>query len=246
VRAFASSLDSAAQVFLAALGAQATVEGDDGHHLQRVLRLRVGQVVIGADGVGGWRPYAVRAAAPGRVELEATGEVAEEPVGRPTLGVAFALTKQDKPERVVQQLTELGVERILAVATERSVVRWDGRQRDANLVRWSRVARAAAAQCRRSRLPEIGFVPDLGGLLTEPGLLVATVGGRPVLDVALRASEQVIALIGPEGGFSDSEAAMLLGVPTIGVGHHVLRAETAACVVGGCLTALRARSYNGA
>jgi RsmE family RNA methyltransferase len=75
---------------------------------------------------------------------------------------------------------------------------------------------------------------------------VATVGGRPALDVVLPASEQVIALIGPEGGFSDSEAAMLLGVPTIGVGHHVLRAETAACVVGGCLTALRARSYNGA
>jgi RsmE family RNA methyltransferase len=67
-----------------------------------------------------------------------------------------------------------------------------------------------------------------------------------VLDVALPPSEEVIALIGPEGGFSDSEAAMLLGVPTMSVGHHVLRAETAACVIGGCLTALRARSYNGA
>ncbi len=67
--AFASSLDSAAQVFLPTLGDDATVDGDDGHHLQRVLRLRTGQVVVGADGRGGWRPYAVRALGPGRVEL---------------------------------------------------------------------------------------------------------------------------------------------------------------------------------
>jgi 16S rRNA (uracil1498-N3)-methyltransferase len=246
VAAFASSVDSAAQVFLPTLGDDATVDGDDGHHLQRVLRLRTGQVVIGADGRGGWRPYAVRALGPGRVELAATGGLEEEPTPRPTLTIAFALTKRDKPERVVQQLTEIGIDRILAVAAERSVVRWDERQAGQAVARWERVARGAAEQSRRARLPEVGWLPAIGELVGRNGLVVATVGGRPVLDVALGPSEEVIALIGPEGGFSDSECAMLLGVPTLSVGHHVLRAETAACVVGGCLTALRARSYNGA
>jgi 16S rRNA (uracil1498-N3)-methyltransferase len=243
---WASSLDSAAQVFLPALDDDATVAGDDGHHLQRVLRLRTGQVVIGADGQGGWRPYAVRGLGPGRVELTATDGPTVEPTLRPMLGVAFALTKRDKPERVVQQLTELGIDRILAVVTEHSVVRLDPAQAAFAVARWERVARSAAAQCRRARLPEIGYLRAIGELIGRPGLLAATVGGRPVLDVVLPPSDEVIALIGPEGGFSDSERAMLLGVPMTSVGHHVLRAETAACVVGGCLTALRARSYNGA
>jgi len=246
VPAYTSSLDSAAQVFLPTLGDDATVDGDDGHHLQRVLRLRTGQVVIGADGAGGWRPYGVRALGNGRVELEATGEPDHEPVLAPTLTVAFALTKRDKPERVVQQLTELGIDRILAVVADHSVVRWDETQAATAVERWARVARSAAAQCRRARLPEVGCLPAIGELGGRPGLVVATIGGRPALDLVLAPSEEVIALIGPEGGFSDSERAMLLGVPTMGVGHHVLRAETAACVVGGCLTALRARSYNGA
>jgi 16S rRNA (uracil1498-N3)-methyltransferase len=246
VTGFASSLDSAAQVFLPTLADDATVEGDDGHHLQRVLRLQIGQVVIGADGGGRWRPYAVRALGTGRVDLAATGEPVTEPGGWPTLAVAFALTKRDKPERVVQQLTELGIDRVVGVVAERSVVRWDARQVEAALDRWRRVARSAAAQCRRARLPEVGVVGSIGDLVGHPGLVVASVDGPPVLDSTLPPSDEVIALIGPEGGFSDSEREMLLGVPAMSVGHHVLRAETAACVIGGCLTALRARGYNGA
>jgi 16S rRNA (uracil1498-N3)-methyltransferase len=246
VPSYASSLDSAAQVFLPTLSGDATVEGDDGHHLQRVLRLRAGQVVIGADGRGGWRPYAVGALGPGRVELAATAPAEREPEDRPSVAIAFALTKRDKPERVVQQLTELGVDRILAVAADHSVVRWDERQAAQAVARWERVARGAAEQSRRARLPEVGYVPAIGELVGRNGLFVATLGGRPALDVTLPASGEVIALIGPEGGFSDPERQMLLGVPTISVGHHVLRAETAACVVGGCLTALRARGYNSA
>jgi 16S rRNA (uracil1498-N3)-methyltransferase len=246
VPGWASSVDSAAQVFLGALTDEAVVDGDDGHHLQRVLRLRTGQVVIGADGAGLWRPYVVRDIGSGRVVLDATGDPVDEPRATPTLTVAFSLTKRDKPERVVQQLTELGIDRMVGMVTERSVVRWDTGQQRAAVERWRRVARSAAAQSRRARLPELACVSSLDELVGHPGLVVADVNGAPALGVELPPSDEVIALIGPEGGFTEMEHAMLLGVPTMSVGRHVLRAETAACVIGGCLTAHRARGYNGA
>jgi 16S rRNA (uracil1498-N3)-methyltransferase len=243
---WAAAVDSAAQVFLGALDDTAVVDGDDGHHLQRVLRLRPGQGVIGADGAGTWRRYVVGDVEPGRVRLEAAGPPVLEPRPQPRLAVAFALTKQDKPERVVQQLTELGIDRIVGVVADRSVVRWDAAQTGAAVERWRRVARGAAAQCRRARLPEVACGAGVHQLATHPGLILADVAGTPALDVPWPPSDEVIALIGPEGGFSDRERAMLLGVPVVSVGRHVLRAETAACVIAGCLTAHRARNYNSA
>jgi 16S rRNA (uracil1498-N3)-methyltransferase len=243
---WAATVDSAAQVFLDALDDVVVVDGDDGHHLQRVLRLRPGQGVIGADGAGTWRRYVVAAVEPGRVRLEAGSPRIAEPRDEPRLAIAFALTKQDKPERVVQQLTELGIDRIVGVVAERSVVRWDAAHTAAAVERWRRVARGAAAQCRRARLPEVGCLSAVDELVAHPGLLLADLAGVPALAVTLPPSDEVIALIGPEGGFNDRERAMLLGVPVVSVGRHVLRAETAACVIAGCLTAHRARNYNSA
>src|SRR5262245_17821015 len=71
----------------------AAVGGEDGHHLARVLRLRVGEPVTVADGAGGWRAYRVAAVDGQGVRLEATGDVEQEPDVPPRLAVAFALTK---------------------------------------------------------------------------------------------------------------------------------------------------------
>src|SRR5947209_192354 len=86
------------------------VAGEDGHHLGRVLRLRVGETVTVADGAGTWRPYRVGAvdgvaggrAATAAVRLEATAGPEQEPAPALRLAVAFALTKGEKPELVVQ------------------------------------------------------------------------------------------------------------------------------------------------
>src|SRR5919109_151919 len=85
------------------------VGGEDGHHLARVLRLRKGETVTVADGSGAWRPYRIVDVAGAGVLLQAAGTIQQEPALSPRLAVAFALTKGDKPELVVQKLTELGV-----------------------------------------------------------------------------------------------------------------------------------------
>jgi 16S rRNA (uracil1498-N3)-methyltransferase len=245
---FASETVAAAHVLWDTVSPELTIDGDAGHHLRRVLRLRRGETVTVADGAGSWRTYRVAELVERGVELAADGEIEQEPVLTPSITVAFALTKRDKPELVVQKLTELGVDRIVPVTTERSVVRWDRGQVEAAHRRFIRIAMEACAQSRRARMPEVGELTTMPSLLAERGVVVADRGGSSILDLALDdlADNGVVVLVGPEGGFSTTERALLHDVPTISLGPHVLRAETAALSVAACLTAHRARYYNGA
>jgi 16S rRNA (uracil1498-N3)-methyltransferase len=226
-----------AHAFVEQLADACRIVGDDGHHLSRVRRLRTGEVVTAADGQGAWRPYRVDAIGDGELALEADGPARSEPALAPRLAVAFALTKLDKPERVVQQLTELGVDRIVPVVAARSVVRWDGARRERAVERLSRVARGAAAQSRRARVPVVQGPAAVEALSGHPGLLLARRGGAPRATPGT-ASEWLVA-VGPEGGFTDAEVAALGPAGEIGVGPHVLRAETAAVAAAAALAGLR-------
>jgi 16S rRNA (uracil1498-N3)-methyltransferase len=199
---------------------------EDQHHLARVLRLRPGAAVTVCDGRGSWR-----AARFGDV-VEPAGPVAVVPPPDPPLTVAFALVKGARPELVVQKLTEVGVDRIVPFATERSVVRWDAAKRAAAVIRLRRVAREASMQCRRCHLPEVGDVVEFADVAALAGAVAADGAGRP-----LRRSDTTV-LVGPEGGWSDAERARNL--PTVALGSHVLRAETAAVAAGVLMAALRA------
>lgn len=219
------------------------VTGEDGHHLARVLRLRVGETVTVADGSGSWRPY--RVADVGRpgpaacVRLEETGENRREPVLSPRLAVAFALTKGEKPELVVQKLTELGVDRILPVVAERSVARLDANRAGAALERWRRIAREAARQCRRATIPVVAELAALEALAGHPGLVVAERGGRPVEALGGPRGEELLVVVGPEGGLTDDEVKALGPWARLDLGPHVLRAETAALAAAAVLAGLR-------
>ena len=97
---------------------------DDRHHLERVLRLRAGDPLVLADGAGRWRPARFGATVEPdrrRCERAAAPEPADHAWRSPSV-------KGDKPELVVQKLTELGVDRIVPFRAERSVVRWDDDQ----------------------------------------------------------------------------------------------------------------------
>ncbi len=202
----------------------------DRHHLVDVLRLVPGELVIAADGHGRWAPCRLT----GSTDLLiADGPVAEEPLAHPAVTVAFAPAKGDRPEWVVQKLTEVGVDRIVPLRTSRSVVRWEGERAQRALERLRRVGREAAAQCRRPRLPEIAPVSrlaDLSDLCGAPPALADHGGGPPTL------AHPVVA-VGPEGGWDEAEREACRG--TVGLGPTVLRAETAAVVVGAVLCGLR-------
>ena len=139
------------------------LDGPDGHHLQRVRRLGIDERVVLADGRGRWVPTRVAVVADGTVDVVVTGSVLEEPVRAPELTVAFAPAKRDHGTEVTHQLVELGVDGIVPLRTERGVVRWDGERGAKHLDRLRRVAREAAMQCRRARIPEVDATVDPDG-----------------------------------------------------------------------------------
>jgi 16S rRNA (uracil1498-N3)-methyltransferase len=236
---FAAAYPAVAHVLVDELAEHCTVAGRDGHHLERVRRLRIGEAVTASDGGGRWRPYRVSGAGRGEVELEATDVLHAEPPMVPGLAVAFGVTKGDTPDVVTGQLTQLGVDRIVAVTMARSVARWDGARAAHAHDRLERIAREAAMQSRRSRLPEIVVEPSLDRLLGHPGLVVAERGGSSIADVPPPDGGEWLVLVGPEGGFDDAERERLTTVPAVSVGPHHLRAGTAAIAVGGCFTSRR-------
>ena len=155
---------------------------------------------------------------------------------RPAVAVAFAVPKGDRPELIVQKLTEIGADVIIPMMTARSIVRWDAPRSAKRGERLSRVAREAAMQSRRTRLPVVEPLTPFSHVVARPGAALAAPGG------AWLGVSTPLVLIGPEGGWSPAE---LDAAPvTVGLGDRVLRAETAAIVACTLLVAARARSVD--
>ncbi|HXY90933.1 MAG TPA: RsmE family RNA methyltransferase [Acidimicrobiia bacterium] len=236
---------ASAHVYVDRLDDALRVGDDDGHHLVRVRRLRSGETVTAADGYGRWRAYSVTGVEAGVVDLRATSDLAHEPAFAPGVVIACSLTKGERPELVVQKLTELGVDAVFLVRAARSVVKWDEQREATAMERLRRVARESGAQCRRARLPVVdGPMPvtELAGL---SGLVVADRGGVTAAELAEPAGGQWVVAVGPEGGFDDDELALLARAPRLAVGHLVLRAETAAIATAAALTGRRSPEVTG-
>lgn len=201
----------------------------DRHHLARVLRLRAGDELTVADGRGAWRRCRFGEA------LEPIGPVEYDERREPEVVVAFALVKGNRPELVVQKLTEIGVDRIVPFVAARSVVRWDDEKAEHHHARLAIVAREAAMQSRRTRLPSIDLLGTFAGVAQIGGAVLADRGGE------LPSLSRPVALVGPEGGWSDEERGSGLGAMTLG--DTVLRAETAAIVAGAALCGLRSNLF---
>ena len=203
------------------------LDDDDHHHLTRVLRLRPGVEITVGDGHGIWRPMCFT----GGHEVEPRGDAVTSPRPPRSITVAFAPTKGDRPEWVVQKLTELGIDRIVPLHCARSVVRWDPERADRQVQRWRRISREAASQSRRLFLPVVESVTELSALAAAGPVRFAEPGGGPVV------ADEMPVVVGPEGGFTDEE--LRLATDTVGLPGGVLRAETAALAVGVLMAAAR-------
>lgn len=213
------------------------------HHLTRVLRLRDGAVLVAADGAGTQGPGRVVGEA---VELTDTPVRTPDPV--PRVHVWQGLAKGRKHDEVVRTLTELGVDAITAVASERTVVDLAGKVERAR-ARWGAVADAACEQARRPRRPDLhgpATVPELLADLGHRPCLVAHVGDTTDPLAAAEAAvgtEEVVVAVGPEGGWTDDEvdAFASAGATVVGLGPTVLRTEHAGTVLASIVMAAAGR-----
>ena len=237
---YCAAAPAAAHVFVDELADDITIAGDDGHHLQRVRRLRPGEALTVSDGLGAWRLAEVRDIGDGTLHVTCNGPLVHEPELVPRLVVAFAPAKGDQAGAVVHQLVELGADAVMPITLRRSVARVDGPRGDRALARMMRVVREAAMQSRRARLPEVLAPEPLTELARHPGVVVATVDGAPAATVAATPVAEWLVVVGPEGGFDPDEREVLVKAASLAVGPHVLRAVTAPVAAAAALAGFRA------
>lgn len=200
-------------------------------------RLSDGEVVVASDGEGRHRPCRVRAGHDGLL-LEAIGEVEHDEAPEPPITVAFSLVKADRSEWAAAKLAELGVDRIVPLVCERTVVGHGGDRRRGERLR--RIVRESSMQARLTRLPRLLPPTPLAAFLAEEDATTLSPADRGGGSPSLAAP---VVLVGPEGGWSAKERERFTscGARYVGLGDPVLRVETAAVVAGGLLCALRAR-----
>ena len=221
-------------------GGAAVIEGGDARKIVRVLRLRAGDTIEIVDSTASVFDASIESA--DETVRVALGErVAQAPAALASLqvDVAQAIPKAQRMEFVVEKCTELGATAFLPFYCERSVARRVGGEK---ITRWERLARAAAAQSGRSDIPNVaeplGFA-DLLDRFSQYELVVFAwemaprVGLRERLPAILPAAGRVLAVVGPEGGFTHDEAAAAVerGAELLWLGPRILRTDTAAMVI---------------
>jgi 16S rRNA (uracil1498-N3)-methyltransferase len=219
------------QVPTAALASgRAVVTGDDHHYLFRVRRLAPGARLVVFDGEGGEADAEVEHVEAAQAVLR-LGAPRREPAPGLHLTVVQGLIKGDRMDWCVQKLVEVGADRIVLVATERSVVKLDGERAASRQARMAAIAREAAKQSRRAAVPAVELL-GLDAALAAPAelrLVCHPAAARPLREHLATAAASASILVGPEGGLApgELERAAAAGYEAVSLGRGVLRAETA-------------------
>jgi 16S rRNA (uracil1498-N3)-methyltransferase len=220
-----------------------TLEAEAANHVARVLRLRAGTEVVLFNGEGG--EYAGHLAAIERrqvlVDLGAFHAKESESPLRITL--VQGISRGERMDYTIQKAVELGVERVVPVVTERTVVNLDRDRSEKRLAHWRGVIVSACEQSGRTRIPQLMPITPLGlHLEQEPpahGFLLDPYAASGLARQA-RPDGAISLLIGPEGGLSEREREQSRRAGYIGVrlGPRILRTETAALAAMAAMLAL--------
>jgi 16S rRNA (uracil1498-N3)-methyltransferase len=221
-----------------------TLEGELGHYLSRVLRLKPGSAVTLFDGSGQEYPSIVLEAKRQHVLLRPGQPVVPEVESPLALRLIQGVSRGDRMDFVIQKATELGVHRISPVLTEFSVVKLNAERAARRMLHWRKIAQSACEQCGRNRIPIIDEPVALHEFLHESTdvdcrLLLQPSAPSSVKEVKLVATA-IELLIGPEGGISDAETEFVLaaGFKAVSLGPRVMRTETAALAAVAIIQAL--------
>lgn len=215
---------------------------EDAGHITKVLRMQPGEKILVFDGTG----YEYQAVLTEIDKSCCKAQIIEKTYSalEPRIeAVVFqGIPKSGKMEQIIQKSVELGVHQIVPVAMERCVSKWENNKKGAEKIkRWNKIAVEAAKQCGRGIIPLVSAPVDFMEAIKRlqkmelaffPYEMLGHAGEKN-LKALLSEKEEVHTIgfmIGPEGGFSDAEAAYAIesGIYPIGLGKRILRTETVA------------------
>jgi 16S rRNA (uracil1498-N3)-methyltransferase len=202
------------------------IVGAQAHYLAGVMRAKAGDPIRLFDDISG--EWLAKVAYVGKRDLLLAIEAKLGPRETvPDLWLLMAPIKKGRIDWIVEKACELGVDRIVPVITQRTIVdKVNGERLRAHMIE-------AAEQCGRTALPTLAEPVKLDRLLADwPGdralLFADETGGKPLADIAR--PDPAAILIGPEGGFTDEEREAIHALPparAMTLGPRILRADTA-------------------
>jgi len=218
-------------------GAAVCLPAAAAHHLSRVLRAGIGDQVVVFNGGVEYTASITRIAKNSVTVKLAAGSPVDLETPLVCL-LAQAISSGERMDITLQKAVELGVRAVQPLFSERSVVRLTGERAEKRVAHWRQVMVSACEQCGRNLIPDLAvplsFTDWLGNL--EPlrsGELRVLLSPRATTRPAdLPRPAAVTLLAGPEGGFTETEAALAqhYGFVALKLGPRVLRTETAALV----------------
>ncbi len=215
-----------------------------GEHAVRVLRLERGHPLILINGDG--REYDAELASLAKRAVTAVVKTSRE-VNRETwlrITLAQSIARGEKMDWILQKATELGVSHIVPLVTERTEVKLDDERAERRMAHWISVIESACEQCGRTSLPTLGPPQRIDKWLASMEGNDVRCALIPEGEISLKdlpaIEEGIVVVVGPEGGLSDQDVAMLRHAQFIGLrlGPRILRTETAGVAALSALQAM--------
>jgi 16S rRNA (uracil1498-N3)-methyltransferase len=216
------------------------IQGKDALHIRRVLRLTRGERIILLDGTGNEYEATLKEFLDDRILVDILKKYRSQTESPIHIMVMQSLLKEKKMDILLRMLTEIGISTWMPVFSEHSIPKPDVKRQLSRIERWKEIARESIKQCRRSVAPDI-LAPvtfhqainapmdsDLKIIFYENAILSL----KESVDPNMKKPFKIIILLGPEGGFSQSEIdhAISSGYINVSLGPRILKAETAAVV----------------
>lgn len=231
-------------------GDRFVLTGENARHAAKSLRMQPGEKLTLCDGNGLEAVCVIEEIGSDRVEGAVLHRAPSQ--SEPNLSVVLyqGVPKSDKMDLIVQKSVELGVTEIVPTVMRRCISRPDEAGAKKKTVRWQKIAREAAQQSGRGRIPTVQESMPLKKAVERAAkagrvLVFYEGGGQSLRQLAdsLTPGETVSVFIGPEGGLDESDLQVLreAGAETATLGPRILRTETAPLAA---LTALMLLSGN--
>ncbi len=223
------------------VGVEVELSTENAHYLRQVVRAKPGHLLTLFNGEGGEYNATIQAIEK-RSCLVAIGKFVEPNVESPLeITLLQGISKGDKMDFTIQKAVELGVNHIVPLLTERSVVKLDTKRSHKKHEHWQGIANSATAQSGRNKIVNINPIIKLSEYLQthqdndNQRLILSPAANTGFNSIAK--SSSITLLIGPEGGLSDDEerAAVAVGFTAVRFGPRVLRTETAAIAALGLI-----------
>ena len=209
--------------------------GDNAHHAERVLRMKVEEHLLISDGKGAWAKCIIKKIDKKKVSLSLI-ESGHEEKSEIQIDVLQALTKNDRAKEAVELLTAAGVHKIIPWHSARSI----GKESE----KWESVAIEAAKQTRRFYIPKVHkrvSTSDAAKLFSEyEQILICHESALTAISDAVKPVKRTLIVIGPEGGLDDNELLEFqsAGGKVIKLGRPILRSAHAGIAAVSAASAL--------